>query len=44
MELCFTGISPKKGIPAAKAAGIPFLRGEKFFSPRRGIFQSFKKF
>lgn len=24
MELCFTGISPKKGIPAAKAAGIPF--------------------
>lgn len=24
MELCFTGISSKKGIPAAKAAGIPF--------------------
>ena len=40
MELCFTGISSKKGIPAAKAAGIPFLRGEKSFRHAEAFFRT----
>ncbi|MEI3142245.1 MAG: YdcF family protein [Oscillospiraceae bacterium] len=35
MELCFTGISSKKGIPAAKPPGYPFCVAKSLFATQR---------
>ena len=35
MELCFTGISSKKGIPAAKPSGYPFCVAKSLFATQR---------